>query len=121
MDQLDGSVDISFSIPMGDFMSYAVLDLVGFNSETFDRDPVHLSFTLDSEGTLTYFYISYNSSQIFMDEVTEQTIVASISIDGYDTTTVEIPTGLDSYEDWSEEAPSEDYGGVGNLSPEDVS
>lgn len=120
MDQLDGSVDISFALPMGDYMSYAVLDLVGFNSETFEQDLVHLSFNIDSEGYMTYFYISYTSSQIFMDEETEQTVVAAMAIEGYDSTTVEIPTDLDVYENFIEDHTDEEYGDVGVLSPEDV-
>ncbi len=120
MDQLDGSVDISFTLPMGDFMSYAVLDLVGFNSETFEQDPVHLSFNIDSEGNLTYFYISYTSNQIFLDQETEQTIVASLSIGEYDNVTVEAPTNLSVYENFIEETVGDEHEGVGILSPEDV-
>lgn len=121
MDQLDGSVEISFSVLMGEYMSDAVLDIIGFNSETFEQDLVHLSFTVEQDGSISYFYISYTSVQKFMDEDTEQTIIASMSIDGYDTTTFEIPTGLDSYENWIEEGSDEEFEGVGNLSPEDVS
>ncbi len=121
MDQLDGSVTVSFSLPMGEYMSDAVLDLVGFNSETFEQDMVHISFTIDSNGAMTYFYISYTSSQTFMDEETEQTVIVSMTLDGYDTTTVEVPADLDSYENFIEEGGSqEEHEGVGILSPEDV-
>lgn len=120
MDQLDGSVTVSFSLPMGDYMSEAVLDLVGFNSETFDQDILHLSFNLDSNGVMTYFYISYTSSQIFMDEETEQTVIVSMSLDGYNSTTVDVPADLDSYENFIEEGSGDEHEGVGILSPEDV-
>ena len=121
MDQLDGSVEISFSVPMGEYMSDAVLDLVGFVSETFEEDPVHISFTLDAQGTMTYFYISYNSTHVFLEEQTEQTIIVSMSLDGYNETAVEVPADLSSYEFFDdEEDTGEDHGGVGILSPEDV-
>ncbi len=122
MDQLDGSVEISFSVPMGQYMSDAVLTLVGFTSETFKEDPVHISFNLDAEGTMTYFYISFNSSHIFLEEQTEQTIIVSMSMDGYNETKVEKPADLSSYEYFAEEEDGngEDHGGVGILSPEDV-
>ena len=121
MDQLDGSVEINFTLPMGDYMSDAVLTLVGFTSETFETDPVHVSFTLDAEGTMTYFYISYSSAHIFLEEQTEQTIIVSMSLDGYNGTTVDAPADLDSYELFSEEEiPDEEHDGVGILSPEDV-
>ena len=121
MDQLDGSVEISFSFPMGDYMSDAVLSLVGFISENYEEDPIHVSFTLDAEGNMTYFYISYNSSHLFLEEQTEQTIIVSMTLDGYDTTTVDEPADLSSFENFIEEGDSgEDHGGVGILSPEDV-
>jgi len=121
MDQLDGSVEISFTIPMGDYMSEAVLELVGFVSEEFEADQLHLSFILDAEGTMTYFYLSYNSSHFFLDELTEQTIIVSMSLDGYNGTAVDAPADLDAYEIFSEEEiPDEEHNGVGILSPEDV-
>lgn len=122
MDQLDGSVEINFSVPMGQYMSDAVLTLVGFASETFEQDPIHVSFTLDAQGTMTYFYLSYTSTHIFLEEETEQTIIVSMSLDGYNATTVEAPADLSSYEFFAEEEDTgdEDHGGVGILSPEDV-
>ncbi len=120
MDQLDGSVEISFSVPMGDYMSDAVLTLVGFHSETFKEDQIHISFTLDSDGTMTYFYLSYTSAHIFLEQETEQTIIVSMAIDGYNETAVEPPTDLSTYENFIEEGSDEDHGGVGILSPEDV-
>lgn len=122
MDQLDGSVTISFSLPMGDYMSEAVLTLVGFTSENFEKDIVHISFNLDSNGTMTYFYISFTSSQLFLNEETEQTVIVSMTLDGYNSTTVSAPVDLSVYENFIEEGEEEDHEheGVGILSPEDV-
>ncbi len=120
MDQLDGSVTVSLSLPMGEYMSEAVLNLIGFYSETFEEDMVHLSFNLDSSGTMTYFYISYTSSHTFLNEETEQTVIVSMTLDEYDTTTVEAPADLASYENFIEEGSHEEHEGVGILSPEDV-
>ena len=120
MDQLDGSVTISFSLPMGEYMSQAVLDLVGFHSETFEEDIFHLSFNLDSNGVMTYFYISYSSTQIFLNEETEQTVIVSMNLDGYDSTTVEAPVDLANYDNFIEEDMGDGHEGVGILSPEDV-
>lgn len=120
MDQLDGSVEISFAVPMGEYMSEAILTLIGFTSESYEQDLVYLSFTLDKDGAMTYFYISYASEHVLWEEKTEQTIIVSMSLDGYDVTTVEKPADLDSYEDMVVVESGDDHGGVGILSPEDV-
>ena len=120
MDQLDGSVDISFAVPMGDYMSDAVLTLVGFTSETFEEDLVYISCNIDGNGVMTYFYISYNSAHVMWDEKVEQTVIVSMSLDGYDASTVEVPADLSAYDNFIDEGADEDFGGVGILSPEDV-
>lgn len=123
MDQLDGSVTVSFSLPMGDYESEAVLNLVGFVSENYEDDPIHISYNIDANGTMTYFYISYTSSQVFLEEETEQTVIVSMTLEEYDNTTVEAPADLDSYENFIEEGTGDgehEHDGVGVLSPEDV-
>ena len=120
MDQLDGSVEIRFAVPMADFMSDAILELVGFTSETYEQDIVNISVTLDKDGTMTYFYLSYYSEHTMFEEETEQTIIISMNLDGYDATTVEAPGDLDSYEDMIVEESGDEHEGVGILSPEDV-
>ena len=120
MDQLDGSVEISFTVPMGKYMSDAIITLVGFMSETYEEDPVHVSFTLDAQGTMTYFYLSYTSTHYFFDQETEQTVIISMALDGYNETVVEKPTDLSTYENAVEETAGEEFEGVGILSPDDV-
>ncbi len=124
MDQLDGSVEISFSLPMGEYNSDAVLGLIGegTQSATIDEDLISLSLNIDENGALTYFYISFNSKLLMLDEEVEQTVVVSMSLDGYDATTVEAPTDLGSYENNIAETLPEgqDQGHVGILTPEDV-
>ena len=122
MDQLDGSLEISFSLPMGEYGSEGILGILGdFTSENVDQDLVTLSVTIDAEGTLTYFYISFNSLLEILGEASEQTIILSMSMDGYDSTTVEAPSDLSLYEDNVVQDVEGEWEPVGNLSPEDVS
>lgn len=124
MDQLDGSVEISFSLPMGEYKSDAVLGLIGSETQsaTIDEDIISLTMNIDENGALTYFYISFGSKLMMLDEETEQTIIVSMSLDGYDATTVETPTDLASYENNIVETlpEGEEHEHVGILSPEDV-
>jgi hypothetical protein len=95
--------------------------LVGLTSPNVEEDPVQLSMILDQEGTLTYFYMSFYSEQVLFDEKTEQTVIVSMNIDGYDATTVNKPADLASYEDMiAEDMGDGEHEGVGILSPEDV-
>ena len=122
MDQLDGSLELSFSVPMGEYKSEGILGLIGeFTSENVEQDMVTVSATIDAEGTLTYFYVSFTSELDILGEASEQTIILSLSMDGYDSTVVETPdlalyennvTDPDEFEDEHEH--------VGILSPEDV-
>ena len=120
-DLMDGSVEIGFAVPMGEYNSDAVLSLIGITSETIDQDLIHLNVTLDPNGYMTYFYISFTSNMTFLSEDTEQTIIVGMYLDGYDGVTVEPPVDMNTYENWIEETvPGEDHQGVGILSPEDV-
>ena len=122
MDQLDGSLELSFSVPMGEYKSEGILGLIGeFTSESIDQDLVTVSAIIDAEGTLTYFYISFTSYLEILGEASEQTIIISMSIDGYDSTAVETPD-LALYENnvTDPDEFGDEHEHVGILSPEDV-
>ncbi len=120
MDQMDGSLELTFDVRMGDYDSTGILGIIGdFTSETVADDILSISVTIDENGVLTYFYMSFNSQVMVLDESAEQTIVLSMSMDGYDTVTVTTPN-LEEYENNVVEQEEHEHDQVGILSPEDV-
>lgn len=121
-DQLDGSVEISFDIPMGEYQSVAILGILGdFTNENIDNDILSVRLTIDKDGNLIYFYMSFNSQLALLDSTADQTVVVSMSVDGYNATEVQAPTDLSLYENnVTETSPDGEHNHVGILSPEDV-
>ncbi|MBR4308226.1 MAG: hypothetical protein IKT58_01390 [Oscillospiraceae bacterium] len=121
MDQMDGSLEVSFTIPMGQYKSEGILAILGeFCSPTVEEDLLRICFTIDKDGTMTYFYMNFESEMELLGELVRQEIVLSMSLSDYDTAVVNAPADLDLYEDNVYVEVEPEGGPVGELSPEDV-
>ena len=122
MDQMDGSVEIRFDIPMGRYNSPGILGILGdYVNENIDQDLLTISVIIDKDGNLTYFYMSFSSEVMLLDDMLQQTVIVSMTMDGYGTTTVQAPADLANYENNIQEVdPNGGQGQVGILTPEDV-
>ena len=117
----DGSSDISFDIPFTVYESPAMIGHLGIVvDETHQANPMSVSASIDADGYMTKFIISFVNDTAFGDDSIHQEIVVGMTLQSYDTAVLTPPTNLDSYEDWTEDVPEVSSEGVGDHSPEDM-
>ena len=114
-DEADGSCYVQFDIPYSAYPSEAINGwLGGIVSEDIGADLVSVKAVIDAEGTLTNFYIAFATSLDFVGQTVDQALIVSMTLSGYDATTVEAPSDLAVYENWDEDTTNS-----GGQNPED--
>ena len=117
----DGTVELSFDIPFTLYNSPAMIGHLGMIvDETHQANPLSVQASLDQNGYLTAFVISFVNDTTFGDDAIHQEIVANMELSDYNCTVLTAPKDLDTYEDWTEDMPQVPTEGIGDHTPEDM-
>ena len=117
----DGTKQVSFKIPFNIYQSDAIAGLFGI---TFDGEyaaaDVYITITLDADGYIKTFLLSFDNITAFSDDSITQNVTANMILTNYNCAEVVIPADLDEYEDWTEDVVEGPTEPIGELTDEDL-
>ena len=117
----DGTKEVTFQMAFNIYQSDAIAGLFGVTfDDNYAAADVRVNVTLDANGFITEFVISFINTTSLGDDGITQDISARMEITNYNCSEVVIPIDLDEYEDWTEDIGTEPTEPIGELTPEDL-